>query len=265
MVVHPLKAFTHYADLSVSEYSEGHSNPAAPDEDTPSYKSSSLISSNYDTSSAVIGSNLVPRPPPCDMQDGTVAASPVYPKHVSKKSRKYSSTLHVSLSTQNKVSEHTTDKMQYTLVPQKAVQDLQTPDGYESIATPLEEKQRLAVQAVPSSDEPETISAPASARNSLLLDDYEASDEEESVSITTGRLSLSLSAASINVKSEVIQTAQVPATEHEQGNAADAGQQDMGNQSPTDKNYISDQNRDKVNNQSGVDADSSTKGKSEGK
>lgn len=60
-------------------------------------------------------------------------------------------------------------------------------------------------------------SAPTSVRNSLILeDDDESNEEDESVSITTGRLSLSLGADSINVKSEIIQTEQIDAVEHTQ-------------------------------------------------
>ncbi|XP_064112911.1 E3 ubiquitin-protein ligase lubel-like isoform X7 [Macrobrachium nipponense] len=180
------------------------------------------------------------------------------PKAASKKARKYSSTLHVSLSTQNQISEHTTEKGQASIAHQKPFQDLYTPDGYESIATPLEEKERLA------GNQPESKSAPASARNSLLLEDYEVSDEEESVSITTGRLSLSLSAASINVKSEVIQTAQVPAAEHEELNAANEEQTgDVDQDATTDENVKRDESKDIAESNLEADADSSAKGKSE--
>ncbi|XP_066985872.1 E3 ubiquitin-protein ligase lubel-like isoform X44 [Macrobrachium rosenbergii] len=180
------------------------------------------------------------------------------PKAASKKARKYSSTLHVSLSTQNQISEHTTEKGQASFAHQKPFQDLCTPDGYESIATPFEEKERLA------GNQPESKSAPASARNSLLLEDYEVSDEEESVSITTGRLSLSLSAASINVKSEVIQTAQVPAAEHEELNAANQEQTgDVDQDAATDENVKRDESKDIAESNLEADADSSAKGKSE--
>lgn len=66
----------------------------------------------------------------------------------------------------------------------------------------------------------ESKSAPTSVRNSLILEEEEEeqdeSDADESMSITTGRLSLSLGTDSINVKSEVIQTEQVDAVEHNQ-------------------------------------------------
>lgn len=64
--------------------------------------------------------------------------------------------------------------------------------------------------------------APSSAKSSSSLDDVHDSDDEESVSVTTGRLSLSLSASSINVKSEVIQTEQVVSVDHgQEGEAVD--------------------------------------------
>ncbi|XP_064112918.1 E3 ubiquitin-protein ligase lubel-like isoform X11 [Macrobrachium nipponense] len=253
VVVHPLKAFTHYADLSVSEYFEGRLTPSTPGEETTPYKPSSFISSNYDTSSADSRANSDPKP--LLALNGKSTPSP---KAASKKARKYSSTLHVSLSTQNQISEHTTEKGQASIAHQKPFQDLYTPDGYESIATPLEEKERLA------GNQPESKSAPASARNSLLLEDYEVSDEEESVSITTGRLSLSLSAASINVKSEVIQTAQVPAAEHEELNAANEEQTgDVDQDATTDENVKRDESKDIAESNLEADADSSAKGKSE--
>ncbi|XP_066985657.1 E3 ubiquitin-protein ligase lubel-like isoform X11 [Macrobrachium rosenbergii] len=253
VVVHPLKAFTHYADLSVSEYSEGRLTPATPGEETTPYKPSSFISSNYDTSSANSRANSDPKP-----LVALNGKSTPNPKAASKKARKYSSTLHVSLSTQNQISEHTTEKGQASFAHQKPFQDLCTPDGYESIATPFEEKERLA------GNQPESKSAPASARNSLLLEDYEVSDEEESVSITTGRLSLSLSAASINVKSEVIQTAQVPAAEHEELNAANQEQTgDVDQDAATDENVKRDESKDIAESNLEADADSSAKGKSE--
>ncbi|KAK7079022.1 ubiquitin-protein transferase activity protein, partial [Halocaridina rubra] len=190
------------------------------------------------------------------MQDTTldtnVASTSQKNNPAQKKARKYSSTLHVSLSSQNKVSEHTTEKHLTSLMLQKSVPDSRTPDDYESIATPLEEKERLVAEPKTLTvGQPESISAPSSARNSLLLEDYDISDEdEESVSITTGRLSLSLNAESINVKSEVIQTAQVPVEDHEQD---------------TDKDNFSDPLSDKKKDiQSTADRDAiSTEGKIE--
>ncbi|XP_068220489.1 E3 ubiquitin-protein ligase lubel [Palaemon carinicauda] len=256
VVVHPLKAFTHYADLSVSEYSEGRVTPANSGEEATPYKPSSFISSNYDTSSADSRANATPKPPR-EMQDGK---STLGTKAAAKKARKYSSTLHVSLSTQKQTSEHTTEKVQSSFVHQKPFQDLRTPDGYESIATPFEEKERVAAQNVPAGSQAESKSAPSSARNSLLLEDYEVSDEEEeSVSITTGRLSLSLSAASINVKSEVIQTAQVPAAEHEEMNAVNQEQTGDVDQDDTADENVKNQAESNLE----ADADPSTKGKSE--
>lgn len=62
----------------------------------------------------------------------------------------------------------------------------------------------------------ESRSAPSSLRNSQVIEESDESNEDESVNVTTGRLSLSLSASSINVKSETIQTEQVAASGHSQ-------------------------------------------------
>lgn len=223
MVVHPLKAFTHYADLSVSEFSEEPRSPAPPDSMTSSSISSlDTKSSARDTGSPPPKGSLLPihSTPDEAVTSGTPASQP--PSHhlrrTLKKTPKYSSTLHVSLSTQNEVYEHTTDKslVQRLQPAQSSVAELLSLEvGEATVNLPLDQEDSFPHLIAPVT-RPKSKSAPNSVRNSFILEDCSESEEEESVSVTTGRLSLSLSAASINVKSEIIQTEQVVAPEHSQ-------------------------------------------------
>ncbi|KAK4323672.1 hypothetical protein Pmani_005643 [Petrolisthes manimaculis] len=217
VVVHPLKAFTHYADLSVSEYSEEPRRPAPLDPVTaPSHLSLDSVPLPRDA-------GLVPPrlSPPRQTSVSSIPSTQSCSQQLqaaSKKPSKYSSTLHVSLSTQKEVYEHTTDKA--------AVLRRQSNQGTTTIEHTQEKsmvKESLPAQTPQSSTHltpvktrQESWSAPSSVRNSQVMEDRDESDEDESVSVTTGRLSLSLSASSINVKSEIIQTEQIASSGHSQ-------------------------------------------------
>ncbi|XP_045618058.2 E3 ubiquitin-protein ligase lubel isoform X11 [Procambarus clarkii] len=233
VVVHPLKAFTHYADLSVSEYSEEPRSPAPSD----CMMSPSVCSLDTKSSTRHTGS-----PPPRDQppsgnpqfQDFLLsqntspdealisgACSSQSPEHqanrIHKKAPKYSSTLHVSLSTQKDVYEHSTDRGSasrlqpaHDLFPE--LSSSEADEAADTLAPA--NRDNSFPHFTPAGVRPQSKSAPSSVRSSLILEECDESDEEESVSITTGRLSLSLDNASINVKSESIQTEQVVAGEH---------------------------------------------------
>lgn len=218
MVVHPLKAFTHYADLSISEFSEDPHNPDAisplPHEALPSHpdvlahthsspRGTADVSPHAgDTSREVTTSGTHAL--------SESAAQDARPK---KNYRKYSSTLHVTLSSRKpepspKVPAKLSDI-------HKSEPDLRSSDAYESISSGQAKQEEPFHPPDSPAPRPESRSAPSSVRNSLLLGDYDESDEEESVSITTGRLNLSFSSDGVNVKSELVQTEQVAASEHE--------------------------------------------------
>lgn len=97
----------------------------------------------------------------------------------------------------------------------KSEPDLRFSNAYESISSGQAKQEDPLHPPDSRAPRPESRSAPSSVRNSLLLGDYDESDEEDSVSITTGRLNLSFSSDGVNVKSELVQTEQVAASEHE--------------------------------------------------
>lgn len=180
---------------------------------------------------------VVPRPSTLATQDLTATGSPItshtplnQTKRIGKKFAKYSSTLHISLSTQE-VYEHTTDKGSvprcqpiHGSVPRCQPMLGSVPELCSVEATDTAESCKLGQDLstshylTPPSIISKSKSAPTSLRNSLILEGSDVSDDDddESMSITTGRLSLSLGTDSINVKSEVIQTEQVDAVEHSQ-------------------------------------------------
>ncbi|KAK3890763.1 hypothetical protein Pcinc_005295 [Petrolisthes cinctipes] len=106
VVVHALKAFTHYADLSVSVYSEEPRRPAPLDPVTsPSHLSLDSVPLPRDA-------GLVPPhlSPPRQTSASSIPSTQSCSQQLQaapKKPPKYSSTLHVSLSTQKEVYEHT--------------------------------------------------------------------------------------------------------------------------------------------------------------
>ncbi|MPC07850.1 hypothetical protein E2C01_000417 [Portunus trituberculatus] len=215
VVVHPIKAFTHYADISVSDFTEEPHSKVSLHPTTPSPNSSP-------TSVHPSGGNtrLPPKhspdsrhtPPPQtskpEMLNIVSQTSPAQSCQSQKKVPKYSSTLHVNLSTQRKSSEHTTAKSPAAARQPPSLSVLEAKGGSSTACA--QDPQRL--RPVPLSVD--NKSSPRSAGNSFVLDDAYESDDEESVSVTTGRLSLSLSSSSINVKSEVIQTEQVATVDH---------------------------------------------------
>lgn len=222
-MVHPLKAFTHYADLSVSDYSEEPRGTVFLHPTTPSPNSSlTSVHPSRGNASPLPECSPDPRhvpPPQTSNTESLNSVSQTSPPQTLKKTPKYSSTLHVSLSTQRKVSEHTTAKSPVELrqPPSLSVPEQQTFEKGESVRSPSTTNAQDSQLLRPVPPSIESKSAPGSLRNSFVFDDAYESDDEESVSVTTGRLSLSLSASSINVKSEVIQTEQVAAVDHGKG------------------------------------------------
>ncbi|XP_047495695.1 E3 ubiquitin-protein ligase lubel-like isoform X9 [Penaeus chinensis] len=218
VVVHPLKAFTHYADLSISEFSEDPHNPDAisplPHEALPPHPDA-LAHTPFSPRGAAEARPRAGEAPREVPTSGTHALSEsAAPDARPKKNyRKYSSTLHVTLSSRKPEPSPIVPAKPFD--SHKSEPDLRSSDAYESISSGQAKQEEPLHSPDSRAPRPESRSAPSSVRNSLLLGDYDASDEEDSVSITTGRLSLSFSSDGVNVKSELVQTEQVAASEHE--------------------------------------------------